>query len=326
MSTTKSEKSLLVETHELMQRLNYSIHTERAYCDWITRFIKFHHLQVREALFIEPEKKVESFLTHLAVQGQVAVSTQNQAFNSLIFLYTKVLKNPLENIRSARSSKEPKIPVVLARDEVKQILALLEGVPELITKLLYGCGLRITEAVRLRIKDIDYSYKQITVRNGKGNKDRVTPFPANLESLLRNHIERVEVIHQCDLSDGYGSVYLPHALARKYPNAPKDWNWQYVFPSKQLSTDPRSGLVRRHHADQSAINRAIKKAVQTTKITKKVSAHTFRHSFATHLLQRGVDIRTIQSLMGHQDLRTTMIYTHVLKLGAEGVKSPLDDL
>jgi integron integrase len=283
-------------------------------------------MQTREILFVEQEKKVEDFLNYLALERNVAASTQNQAFNALVFLYKRVLESPLENVKATRSRKEARIPVVLTREEVKQVLLLLGGVPELVVKLLYGCGLRITEAVKLRVQNIDFGFKQVTVRDGKGMKDRVTPFPDNLESLLRNHLERVKMIHEKNLAQGYGSVYLPNALARKYPKAEREWNWQYVFPGRGLSKDPRSGIIRRHHLDQSAINRAIKQAVRQTEITKKVSAHTFRHSFATHLLQRGTDIRTIQSLLGHKDLETTMIYTHVLKQGGEGVVSPLDDL
>ena len=283
-------------------------------------------MQTREILFVEQEKKVEDFLNYLALERNVAASTQNQAFNALVFLYKRVLESPLENVKATRSRKEARIPVVLTREEVKQVLLLLDGVPELVVKLLYGCGLRITEAVKLRVQNIDFGFKQVTVRDGKGMKDRVTPFPDNLESLLRNHLERVKMIHEKDLAQGYGSVYLPNALARKYPKAEREWNWQYVFPGRGLSKDPRSGIIRRHHLDQSAINRAIKQAVRQTEITKKVSAHTFRHSFATHLLQHGTDIRTIQSLLGHKDLETTMIYTHVLKQGGEGVVSPLDDL
>ncbi|MCF6259639.1 MAG: integron integrase [Gammaproteobacteria bacterium] len=326
MSTQNSGKDLLTEMRDLMRRLHYSIHTERAYCDWAARFVRFHQMKARDALFVDAEKNVEDFLTHLAVQEAVAASTQNQAFNALVFLYKRVLLQPLENVSATRSRREPRIPVVLMREEVKQVLTLLEGTAELVVKLLYGCGLRITEAVRLRVQDIDYGYKQVTVRNGKGNKDRVTPFPAILESLLKNHLERVMAVHERDLEDGFGAVYLPYALARKYPNAEKEWNWQYVFPSRKLSEDPRSGMTRRHHVDQSVVNKAIRQAVRTAEITKKVSAHTFRHSFATHLLQRGTDIRTIQSLLGHRDVQTTMIYTHVLKQGGEGVVSPLEDL
>ena len=327
MSSENTKKNnLLTEMRDLMRRLHYSIHTETAYCDWVAKYVHFHKMQARETLFVEPEKKVEDYLTYLAVQANVAASTQNQAFNALVFLYKRVLAHPLEGIDATRSHKTQRIPVVLTREEVKQILSLLEGTSELLAKLLYGCGLRITEAVRLRVKDIDYGYKQITVRNGKGMKDRVTPFPASVESLLCNHLERVKLIHTQDLAAGYGTVYLPYALARKYPNAEKEWGWQYVFPSRNLSADPRSGIIRHHHTDQSVVNKAIKQAVHKVEITKKVSAHTFRHSFATHLLQRGTDIRTIQSLLGHKDLETTMIYTHVLKQGGEGVMSPLDDL
>ena len=322
MSNTK----ILDETRNIMRYAHYSIHTERAYCDWIAKYIHFHHMQTRENLFIEPKKKVEDYLTYLAVQANVAASTQSQAFNALVFLYKQVLKQPLENIKAIRTRKEQRIPVVLTREEVKQILSLLENTSGLLAKLLYGCGLRITEAVRLRVQDIDYGYKQVTVRNGKGMKDRVTPFPESIEPLLTNHLKRVRAIHNRDLANGYGTVYLPHALARKYLNAEQEWNWQYVFPSNKLSKDPRSGITRRHHTDQSVVNKAIKKVVENLGITKKVSAHTFRHSFATHLLQRGTDIRTIQSLLGHKDLETTMIYTHVLKQGGEGVVSPLDDL
>ena len=326
MSTQQSGKKLLTELRDMMRRRHYSIHTERAYCDWVARFVRFHHMDSRDALFVDPERKVEDFLTHLAVQANVAASTQNQAFNALVFLYRHVLERPFTNVAAARSQKEPRIPVVLSREEVKSLLSLLEGTSELVAKLLYGCGLRISEAVRLRVQDIDYEYKQVTVRNGKGNKDRVTPFPANLEPLLKNHLERVKVIHAQDLAKGFGAVYLPHALSRKYPNADTAWNWQYVFPSRNLAEDPRSGVTRRHHLDTSVVNKAIQQAVRKAGITKKVSAHTFRHSFATHLLQRGTDIRTIQSLLGHRDLQTTMIYTHVLKLGGNGVVSPLDDL
>jgi len=309
-----------------MRREHYSLSTERTYCNWVRQFIQFHKILTKEALFVEQKQQVENFLNYLALERNVAASTQNQAFNALVFLYKRVLESPLENVKATRSRKEAPIPVVLTRDEVKQVLSLLDGVPELVVKLLYGCGLRITEAVKLRIQDIDFGFKQVTVRDGKGMKDRVTPFPVNLEFALSNHLERVKLIHKKDLAQGLGNVYLPYALDRKYPNAEREWNWQYVFPGSSLSKDPRSGIIRRHHLDQSAINRAIKQAVRKTEITKNVSAHTFWHSFATHLLQRGTDIRTIQSLLGHADLQTTMIYTHVLQQGGAEVVSPLDDL
>ena len=326
MSTHQANQTLLVEIRDLMKREHYSVNTERTYCDWIKQFVKFHCLQARESLFVEAENKVEKFLTYLATERDVSASTQNQAFNALVFLYKRVLEMPLENVRATRSRKEARIPVVLTREEVKQVLPLLDGVPELVVKLLYGSGLRITEAVRLRVQDLDFGFKQVTVRNGKGMKDRATPFPEILAGPLHNHLEKMKMIHEKDLMQGYGTVYLPYALDRKYPNAEREWNWQFVFPGRGLSKDPRSGTIRRHHVDQSVINKAIKKAVRKLGIYKKVSAHTFRHSFATHLLQRGTDIRTIQSLLGHKDLETTMIYTHVLKQGGEGVVSPLDDL
>jgi len=285
VTTQSSGKKLLTETRDMMQRLHYSIHTERAYCDWIARFVRFHHMRSREALLVESERKVEDFLSHLAIQGKVAASTQNQAFNALVFLYKKVLEKPLEGVEAARSRKEPKIPVVLTREEVKKVLALLEGTPELLVKLLYGCGLRITEAVRLRVQDIDFGYQQVTVRDGKGKKDRVTPLPTNVVALLRNHLERVKVLHEQDLASGYGAVYLPYALDRKYPNAEREWSWQYVFPSRNLAVDPRSGVRRRHHVDQSAINKAIKGAVRKAGIAKKVSAHTFRHNLEHRLMR-----------------------------------------
>ncbi len=326
MSTPKNNK-LLDEVRKVMRVNHYSIHTETTYCSWIKQYVKFHRMHDRSELMVKPEKKVEDFLGYLAIQRNVAISTQNQAMNALVFLYKRVLETPLEKrVDAIRSTKNKRIPVVLTQGEVKQMICLLEGVPQLIVKLLYGSGLRISEATRLRIQDIDFEYKQVTVRSGKGNKDRVTTFSANLIPLLKNHLTKVKVIHEQDLANGLGSVYLPYALNKKYPNAEKEWNWQYVFPARTLAIDPRSGIKRRHHIDQSVINKAIKQAVKTVGINKKVSAHTFRHSFATHLLQRGTDIRTIQALLGHNDLETTMIYTHVLNQGGQGVVSPLDDL
>jgi len=326
MSIKKNNK-LLDDVRQVMRLKHYSIHTERVYSDWIKQYVKFHKMHLRTELLSNPETKVEDFLTYLAIQRKVAVSTQNQAMNALVFLYKRVLEQPLEKtVDAVRSTKNRKIPVVLTQEEVKQIIILLEGTSQLVVKLLYGSGLRITEVARLRVQDIDFDYKQITVRSGKGNKDRVTTVSSELMMPIKDHLERVKLIHDKDLHEGYGSVYLPYALNRKYPNAEKEWGWQYVFPAKNLSIDPRSGITRRHHIDQSGINKAIKGAVRALSITKRVSAHTFRHSFATHLLQRGTDIRTIQALLGHNDLETTMIYTHVLNQGGQGVTSPLDDL
>jgi integron integrase len=325
MSSQKNPK-LLDDVKKVLRLKHYSLQTERIYCDWIKRFIKFHKMQSRQDL-VDGEVKIEDFLTYLAIDQKVAASTQNQAMNALVFLYKQVLNISLEKkIDAVRSKKNHRIPVVLTQDEVKQIIGLMDGTTGLVVKLLYGSGLRITEAVRMRVQDIDFDYKQITIRSGKGNKDRVTTFPTSLEASLKLHLQKVQIIHQQDLLKGFGRVFLPNALARKYTAADKEWNWQYVFPATKLSNDPRSKLRRRHHIDQSAINKAIKTAVKTLQINKKVSAHTFRHSFATHLLQRGTDIRTIQSLLGHNDLETTMIYTHVLNQGGHGVTSPLDDL
>lgn len=326
MSSEKSP-SLLEDVRRVMRLKHYSLHTERSYCDWIKQFVKFHQMTERQALFDDSEAKIETFLSYLATSRNVASATQNQAMNALVFLYKHVLNKPLtKRIEAIRSKTHRHIPVVLSVDEVKQVLARLEGVPQLVVKLLYGSGLRISEAVRLRVQDIDFSYKQITVRSGKGDKDRVTTFAASLAPLLLNHLDKVKAVHDKDLAEGYGAVYLPYALAKKYPNAEREWGWQYVFPARSLSADPLSGAIRRHHYDQSLINKAIRAAVRQAGIVKRVSAHTFRHSFATHLLQRGTDIRTIQALLGHNDLETTMIYTHVLNQGGQGVISPLDDL
>jgi len=324
--SSKNGKRLLAEAREIMRLKHYSIHTERTYCDWIKRYIKYHRITSREDLR-EGEKKIEQFLTYLAVKANVALSTQNQAMNALVFLYKKVLKESLKKqINAIRPVKKTNIPVVMTRGEVRQMVNLMEGTPQLIVKLLYGSGLRIMETVRLRVNDLDYQMKQLTVRSGKGTKVRVTTFPGSIIPLLENHLAKVKILHQQDLAQGYGEVYLPYALACKYPNAGKEWGWQYIFPSRQLSTDPRSGKIRRHHVDPSVINKAIKVVKKKLGLKKQISAQTFRHSFATHLLERGTDIRTIQALMGHKDVSTTMVYTHVLQQGGHGVLSPLDDL
>jgi integron integrase len=325
--TTRSQQSKLrAEVRKVLRLHHYSIHTERAYVDWIVRFIRFHGMQSREDLF-PAEQKIEAFLTDLAMNGNVAPATQNQAMNALVFLYKRVLNHALPgSINTVRADKKVNVPVVMTREEVAAVISLMDGTAQVVAKLLYGSGLRIMEAVRLRVKDIDYQMKQLIVRAGKGDKDRFTTFPATLTPLLQNHLAGVKTLHQQDLAQGHGEVYLPHALARKHPNAAKEWGWQYVFPARNLSVDPRSGITRRHHVDPSVINKAIKVAVRRAGLTKQVSAHTFRHSFATHLLQRGTDIRTIQQLLGHNDVATTMIYTHILPQGGQGVPSPLDDL
>ncbi len=321
------KKPTIQQMREIMRRMNYAYKTESSYCDWVKRFIKFSQMQSGDELFENAEDKVEVFLTDLVVGQNVAASTQNQAFNALVFLYKEVLKRPLENVRATRSRKQPRIPVVLSAREVKKIFAQLTGVNALMVSLLYGGGLRISELVRLRVQDVDFDYCQITVRDGKGKKDRVTPLAKKAIPVLQAHIAQRKIIHEQDLAVGFGGVYLPNALAKKYPNADKEFGWQYVFASRNIATDPRTNVERRHHIDQSAVNKAIKVAVgKCRSVHKKVSAHTFRHSFATHLLQTGTDIRTIQGLLGHSDLQTTMIYTHVLKQGGQGVVSPLDRL
>lgn len=324
--SSKKEKMLLDEVRDFMRLKHYSIHTERTYCDWIKRYVQYHSMTSREDLQ-DAERKIEQFLTHLAVDADVSPSTQNQAMNALVFLYRKFLKQPLnEEINAVRAAKRTNIPVVMTRDEVRQIIYLMEGVPQLIVKILYGSGLRIMEAVRLRVKDIDYQMKQLTVRSGKGAKDRFTTFPESIIPLLENHLAKVKILHEQDLAQGHGEVYLPYALGRKYRNAGIEWGWQYVFPSRNVSKDPRSGKIRRHHVDPSVVNKAIKVVAGKIGLKKQISAHTFRHSFATHLLERGTDIRTIQALLGHKDVSTTMVYTHVLQQGGHGVPSPLDDL
>jgi integron integrase len=333
-STKSQQPKLLDQVRQVLRLHHYSIHTERSYVDWIVRFVRFHSMRSREDLF-PAEAKIESFLTDLAVHANVAPATQNQAMNALVFLYKRVLNHPLQDsINAVRADKKINVPVVMTREEVAAVISLMDGTAQVVAKLLYGSGLRIMEAVRLRVKDVDFQMKQLTVRSGKGDKDRFTTFPTTLTPLLQNHLAGVKTLHRQDLAQGHGEVYLPHALARKYPAAAKEWGWQYVFPARDLSVDPRSGVTRRHHVDPSVINKAIKVAVRRAGLTKHISAHTFRHFlrqaqdklFATHLLQRGTDIRTIQQLLGHTDLATTMIYTHILQQGGQGVPSPLDDL
>ena len=317
---------LLGDVRRVLRLHHYSLHTERSYVHWIVQFVRFHNMASRQDL-VPAESKIQAFLTHLAVDRDVAAATQNLAMNALLFLYRRVLNLPLTGaIDAIRADRKVNVPLVMTREEVATVISLMQGTPQLVAKLLYGSGLRIMEAVRLRVKDVDFGMKQITVRSGKGDKDRITTFPVSLIPLLKNHLARVRVLHQQDVARGCGEVYLPHALSIKFRNAGKEWGWQYMFPSREVSVDPRSGITRRHHIDPSVINKAIKSAVRQAGLAKNVSAHTFRHSFATHLLQRGTDIRTIQQLLGHNDLKTTMIYTHILQQGAQGVPSPLDDL
>jgi integron integrase len=303
---------------------HYSIRTERAYIDWVKRFILFHHKR-HPASMDAPE--IRAFLSYLAVEGKVAASTQTQALSALVFLYKEVLRRNVDSLGKVERAKKPeRLPVVFSRAEVRAVLAHLDGQHWMMASLLYGAGLRLMECIRLRVKDVDFTYRQILVRDGKGQKDRVSMLPQAMAEPLRQHLGKVKVLHEEDLAEGFGEVYLPFALARKYAGASREWGWQYVFPARRRSIDPRSGTERRHHIDEKTLQEAMKKAVRAAKIAKPGSCHTLRHSFATHLLEAGYDIRTVQELLGHKDLRTTMIYTHVLNQGGKGVRSPLDTI
>ena len=269
------------------------------------------------------QEEIRAFLTHLAVTQNVAAATQNQAFAALLFLYRNVLNVELQNVNAVRAKKPRHLPVVFTPEEARQILARLSGVPLIAASLLYGAGLRLSEALRLRVKDIDFQTNQITVREGKGEKERLTMLPQSVKDALTAHLERVKQLHEDDLRNGFGEVYLPYALERKYKNAAREWIWQYVFPAAKISTDPRGGKRRRHHLSDDTLQRPVKRAILLAGVNKRGSCHSLRHSFATHLLENHYDIRTVQSLLGHQDVRTTMIYTHVLNKGTT-VKSPLD--
>jgi len=321
-SESGSPPRLLDQVRGRIRLKHYSLRTEQAYLDWIRRFIRFHgRRHPREMGAAE----VGAFLTHLAVEGKVAASTQNQAKSALLFLYRQVLDCELPWLDNVERAKAPKrLPVVLTQTEVQALLTRLRGTHWLLASLLYGAGLRLMEGLRLRVKDVDFKRKEILVRDGKGFKDRVTMLPMALVEPLRAHLERVRELHRRDLAAGLGAVYLPYALERKYPNAACEWIWQYVFPSIKLAVDPRSGETRRHHVQDQALQRAVKQAVRDADLSKPATPHTLRHSFATHLLEGGYDIRTVQELLGHSDVSTTMIYTHVLNKGGRGVVSPLD--
>lgn len=313
---------LLDRVRHVLRRKHYALRTEEAYVGWIKRFILFHHKRHPLELGM-PE--VNAFLTDLAVRQHVAASTQNQALSALIFLYAEVLEQPLKAPLSAVRAKQPqRLPTVLTRAEVRRVLGGLTGVHQVMAQLLYGSGLRLMECVRLRVKDLDFAQRQVTVHDGKGAKDRRTMLPERLVAPLQAQLLRTQLLHQQDCRNGGGAVYLPDAFARKSPNAAQQWIWQYVFPSEHLSTDLRTHEVRRHHLDESGLQKAVKRAAQLAAIPKLVTCHTFRHSFATHLLEDGYDIRTVQELLGHADVKTTMIYTHVLNRGGRGVRSPLD--
>ncbi len=304
----------------------YSPRTEEAYVDWIKRFIRFHGIRHPQEMGAD---EVRSFLTHLATELDVAASTQNQAFSALLFLYRQVLQQPLPWIDDIeRAKRPPKVPVVFTQIEARAVLARMTGTTRLMAHLLYGSGLRVMECVRLRVKDVDLGYLQITIREAKGGRQRVTMVPVNLVDALRKQVERVADIHRQDLSAGFGEVELPGALARKYPTAVRELAWQFLFPASRRTVvaDPTASrpIERRFHLHENALQRAVKRAICEAGVTKAASCHTFRHSFATHLLENGYDIRTVQELLGHKDVSTTMIYTHVLNKPGLGVKSPLD--
>jgi integron integrase len=316
------EPRLLDQIRARCRLRHYSIRTERAYVSWARRFILANgRRHPRDMGVVE----VEAFLSTLATRDDVAASTQNQALSALLFLYREVLGIELPWMESVVRAKRPqKVPVVLSHDEVARLLAVLDGQPWLMAALLYGAGIRLMECVRLRVQDVDFGRREILVRNGKGGKDRRVPLPQRLHERLREQVDRVGLQHQADLLAGRGEVYLPHALSRKYPNAARELGWQYVFPSPRHSVDPRSGASRRHHLDEATLQRAVKAARVRAGIHKPATCHTLRHSFATHLLEAGHDIRTVQELLGHKDVATTQLYTHVLGRGAGGVLSPLD--
>lgn len=313
---------LLEQVQNLPRTRHYSLSTEQTYLQWIKQYILFHGKKHPAEM---GATEVAAYLTHLAVSRNVAASTQNQALAAILFLYRHVLGQELPWLENVTWAKRPtRLPVVLTKDEVKTLLEQLTQQNWLMTSLLYGSGLRLRECLRLRVKDLDFSYNQLVVRNAKGDKDRVTMLPTTLHDPLNAHLATVKQIHERDLREGFGRVQLPYALARKYPNSNREWSWQYVFPAATRSRDPRSQEIYRHHIGEWVLQKAVKDAVRAAGINKPATCHTLRHSFATHLLEDGYDIRTVQELLGHKDVRTTMIYTHVLNRGGKGVKSPLD--
>ncbi|NWG87796.1 MAG: integron integrase [Hydrogenophilaceae bacterium] len=321
--SSPSPPKLLDQVRDRLRLKHYSKRTEAAYVHWIKRYIFFH--DKRHPLELG-KAEVEAFLTSLAVERNVSASTQSQALSAILFLYKEVLGQPLPWLDEVTRAKKPaRLPTVLSRDEVGRLLKYLDDpLMDLVVRLLYGTGMRLLECLRLRVKDVDFARHEIVVREGKGAKDRVTMLPASLAERLKAHLVQVKAQHGADLAAGKGEVWLPDALGAKYPNAGKTWAWQYVFPAAGFSTDSRSGAVRRHHIDEKRVQRAVRRAAERAELAKPVSPHTLRHSFATHLLEGGYDIRTVQELLGHSDVSTTMIYTHVLNKGGRGVVSPLD--
>ena len=316
---------LMDQVRQVLRYHHYAYRTENTYCDWIVRYIKYFGAKKHPQDMGKTE--IDAYLSHLATERKVSVSTQRQALNAIIFLYRHVLDQPIaEQIEPTRAKRHPRPPVVMAKNEVRRVLAQMQGIHLLMAKMLYGAGLRLMECIRLRVQDLDFERNLIYVRSAKGNKDRTTLFPKSIQVEMRHQLEKVKRFHDEDLAQGYGGVYLPEALNRKYPHAAQEFRWQYVFPAKKRSVDPRTRVERRHHVLESGLQKAVKVAVDRAGITKRVGCHTFRHSFATHMLEDGVNIRVLQELMGHADVKTTEIYTHVMEKDISATVSPLDSM
>ena len=325
VSASGKPKKLLDQYSEFLRNRHYSLRTEKTYIGWVRQYILFHGKRHPREMGVD---EINAFITHLVNQKAVSASTQNQAISAILFLYRNVLQIELDDraLVPIRPTRPKRVPTVLSRQEAKKVIAHLDGLYKLMTQIMYGSGLRLMEVMRLRVKDLDFANHQIVVRDGKGENDRVTMFPDILLEPLRLHLQQVKAQHDLDLALGHGTVYLPYALERKYPTANREFAWQYVFPARELSIDPVSGLKQRHHLNEANLQRAVKQAARLAHIDKPVTPHAFRHSFATHLLENGYDIRTVQELLGHKDVKTTMIYTHVLNRGGLAVKSPLDEI
>ncbi len=316
---------LMDQVREVLRYYNYAYRTEQTYCDWIVRFLKFFDYQKHPSLMGKTE--IEGFLSHLAGEKKVSAATQRQALNAIVFLYKKVLDTAIEDeLEPIRARRKARPPVVMTKNEVQQVLVEIHGTHLLMVQLLYGCGLRLTECIRLRVHNVDFERDLIYIFDAKGGKNRTVNLPKSIDTVLRHQVDRVKHLHDMDLLKGNGSVYLPEALARKYRNTARDFRWQYLFPAKKLSADPRSGSIQRHHVLESGLQKAVKSAVKRAGIVKRVSCHSFRHSFATHLLEDGVNIRIVQELMGHADIKATEIYTHAMEKNIFAVSSPLDSL
>jgi len=316
---------LMDQVRQVLRYHHYAYRTENTYCDWIVRYIKYFGAKKHPQDMGKTE--IDAYLSHLATERKVSASTQRQALNAIIFLYRRVLDQPIEGqIEPTRAKRHPRPPMVMTKSEVRRVLAQMQGIHLLMAKMLYGAGLRLMECIRLRVQNLDFERNLIYVRGAKGNKDRTTLFPKSIQVEMRHQLEKVKRSHDEDLGQGYGGVYLPEALNRKYPHAAQEFRWQYVFPAKKRSVDPRTGVERRHHVLESGLQKAVKVAVDRAGITKRVGCHTFRHSFATHMLEDGVNIRVLQELMGHADVKTTEIYTHVMEKDISATLSPLDSM